>query len=124
MVRESIEQFLKTAAEPVLIEPGEDPLPIRADRFVLGTRAGCACTLECWDDTRNLVRRIRAVGKVRRGFVELEVERFGGRTGSLLMIDLAQASNAPTPGTAAGSSIASNSACRFAASTAAGSWWS
>lgn len=93
MVRESIEQFLKTAAEPVLIEPGEDPLPIRTDRFVLATRAGCACTLECWDETRNLVRRIRAVGKIRRGFVELEVERFGGRTGSLLMIDLAQASN-------------------------------
>jgi hypothetical protein len=94
VVRESIEQFLKTAAEPVLMEPGEDPLPIRPDRFVLGNRSGCVCTLECWDETRNLVRRIRAVGKVRRGFVELEVERFGGRTGSLLMIDLAQASNA------------------------------
>jgi hypothetical protein len=43
-----------------------------------------------------LVRRIRAIGKVRRGFLELEVERFGGLTGSLLLIDLAQASNAPT----------------------------
>ena len=42
------------------------------------------------------MRRIRAIGKVRRGFLELEVERFGGRTGSLLLIDLAQASNAPT----------------------------
>ena len=40
------------------------------------------------------MRRIRAVGKVRRGFLELEVERFGGRTGALLLIDLAQASNA------------------------------
>ena len=39
------------------------------------------------------MRRIRAIGKVRRGFLELEVERFGGRTGSLLLIDLAQASN-------------------------------
>jgi hypothetical protein len=96
VVRESIEQFLKTASEPVLIEPGEDPLPICAGNFVLGTRSGCACTLECWDETRNLVRRIRAVGKIRRGFVELEVERFGGRTGSLLMIDLAQASNTAT----------------------------
>lgn len=92
MVREAIAEFLESAARPVLIEPGEDPLPICADRFLLGTRTG-ACTLECWDETRNLVRRIRAVGKVRRGFLELEVERFGGRTGSLLLIDLAQASN-------------------------------
>jgi hypothetical protein len=94
--RDAIAEFLKTAAQPVLIEPGEDPLPICHDKFVLGSRAGCACTLECWDETRNLVRRIRAVGKVRRGYLELEVERFGGRTGSLLMIDLAQAANAST----------------------------
>ena len=94
--RDAIAEFLKTAAQPVVIEPGEDPLPICPDKFVLGSRAGCACTLECWDETRNLVRRIRAVGKVRRGYLELEVERFGARTGSLLMIDLAQAANAST----------------------------
>jgi len=92
VVRAAIEEFLKTAAQPVVIEPGEDPLPMSAGKFVIGTRAD-TCTLECWDETRNLVRRIRAVGKARRGFLELEVERFGGRTGSLLMIDLAQASN-------------------------------
>jgi len=95
VVRVAIELFLATARSPVLMEPGEDPLPICPGKFVLGTRAG-GCTLECWDGTRNLVRRIRAVGKVRRGFLELEIERFGGRTGSLLLIDLAQASNVPT----------------------------
>jgi hypothetical protein len=92
VVKSAIDAFLETAAQPVLMEPGEDPLPIHPDKFVVGSRGG-ACTLECWDETRNLVRRIRAVGKVRRGFLELEVERFGGRTGSLLMIDLAQAAN-------------------------------
>ena len=92
MAREAIEEFLKTARQPVLLETGEDPLEIQAGRFVLGTRDG-ACTLECWNETRNLVRRIRAIGKIRRGFLELEVERFGGRTGSLLLIDLAEASN-------------------------------
>ncbi|MCU1339132.1 MAG: hypothetical protein JWO19_4713 [Bryobacterales bacterium] len=96
MVQEAIARFLETARQPVLIEPGEDPLDIHPDRFVVGTRGGCACTLECWNDTRNLVRRIRGVGKVRRGFLELEVEHFGGRTGALLLIDLAQASNTPT----------------------------
>ncbi len=92
MVRAAIEEFLKAAAQPALMEPGEDPLPISAGKFVLGTRAE-TCTLECWDETRNLVRRIRGVGKARRGFLELEVERFGGHTGSLLLLDLAQASN-------------------------------
>ncbi len=95
MVKGAIEAFLETAGQPVLIEPGEDPIEIHADRFVLGTRGdGCGCTIECWNDARNLVRRIRSVGKVRRGFLELEVERFGGRTGALLLIDLAEASNA------------------------------
>src|ERR1044071_9311789 len=75
------------------MEPGEDPMPIPADRFLVGTRGGCA-TLECWDETRNLVRGIRAVGKVRGGFLELEVEHFGGGAGTLLMVDVAQASNA------------------------------
>ena len=95
MVQEAIAKFLETARQPVLMEPGEDPIEIHAGRFVLATRGGCACILECWNDTRNLVRRIRAVGKIRRGFLELEVEHFGGRTGALLLIDLAQASNAP-----------------------------
>jgi len=92
-IGEAVAQFLATARQPVLIEPGEDPIEIRPDRVALGTR-GQACTLECWDDRRNLVRRIRALGKIRRGFVELEVERFGRRTGSILLIDRAQASNA------------------------------
>lgn len=92
MVKHAIEAFLQAAAQPALIEPGEDPLGIQAGKFVLGSRAG-ACTLECWDETRNIVRRIRTVVKARRGFLELEVERFGGRTGSLVLLDQAEASN-------------------------------
>jgi len=33
VVREAIAEFLESAARPVLIEPGEDPLPICADKF-------------------------------------------------------------------------------------------
>jgi hypothetical protein len=95
VVRVAIETFLETARKPVLIEPGEDPLEILPDKFVLGSRGGL-CTLECWNETRNLVRRIRAISKTRRGFLELEVEHFGGRKGSLLLIDQAQASNTAT----------------------------
>jgi hypothetical protein len=92
VVRAAIESFLETARRPVLIEAGEDPLEIVPDRFVLGTRGGL-CTLECWNETRNLIRRIRAVARTRRGFLELEVEHFGGRSGALLLIDQAEASN-------------------------------
>jgi len=95
VVRVAIESFLETARQPVLIEPGEDPLDILPDKFVLGSRGGL-CTLECWNESRNLVRRIRAISKTRRGFLELEVERFGGGTGLLMLVDQSQASNTAT----------------------------
>ena len=92
-ISDAIQQFLSASRQPVLIEPGEDPIEIRSDRLVIGTR-GSAITLECWNDNRNLVRRIRAIGKTGRGFLELEVEHFGRRTGSILLIDQALAANA------------------------------
>ncbi len=93
-ITEAIGKFLSSARQPVLIEPGEDPMEIRPERLVLGTR-GSTCTLECWDDRRNLVRRIRAIGKARRGFLEMEVEHFGRQTGAIFLVDQAAASNAP-----------------------------
>ena len=42
------------------------------------------------------MRRIRAISKTRRGFLELEVERFGGGTGLLMLVDQSQASNTAT----------------------------
>ncbi|MEQ1946845.1 MAG: hypothetical protein ABL995_06640 [Bryobacteraceae bacterium] len=88
----AIERFLKCASKPVLIEPGDDPLPIAADSFALTSR-GSALTIECWSETRNLVRRVVRVKLERQGRLELEVERFGGRTGPLTLIDLERASN-------------------------------
>jgi hypothetical protein len=88
----AVTRFLQASSKPVLIDPGEDPLPIAADNFVLELR-GSAVTLECWNTTRNLVRRVRGVHSERSGQVELEVERFGGLTGTLLLVDLAHPSN-------------------------------
>jgi hypothetical protein len=87
-----IERFLSSAREPVLFEPGEDPLPIRSDSFLVA-RHGTGINLECWNDQRNLVRRVRAVKLDRPGRVELEVERFGGRVGALTLVDLADPHN-------------------------------
>jgi hypothetical protein len=88
----AIERFLKASRQPVLMEPGEDPLPIASHTFALGIR-GDAVSIESWSDTRNLVRRVRGIHLERRGRLELEVQRFGGRTGTLTLIDLADASN-------------------------------
>jgi hypothetical protein len=88
----AIAHFLKAARRPVLLEPGDQPLPITAENFLLNC-AGNTVTLECWTDYRNLVRRVRGLRASRRGRLELEVERFGGRTGTLLLLDLAEPSS-------------------------------
>ena len=77
---------------PVLMEAGDDPLPLHANSFTLTERGG-TMTIECWNETRNLVRRVRGVHLEKRGRVELEVERFGVRTGTVTLIDLADPGN-------------------------------
>jgi len=50
-------------------------------------------TIECWNDTKNLVRRIRGIRTERRGRLEIEIERFGALAGTLTLLDLADPSN-------------------------------
>jgi hypothetical protein len=91
-IQAAIQRFLKSSRQPVLMEAGDDPLAIAAETFALKPSAG-SLTIECWDQTRNLVRRIRRVQLEKRGRIELEVERFGARTGTLTLLDLADPSN-------------------------------
>ncbi|MEP6961973.1 MAG: hypothetical protein ABI995_07840 [Acidobacteriota bacterium] len=88
----AIERFLAIARQPVLLEPGADPIPLAADNFVVSGPAARPM-IECWSTTKNLVRRIKGIRAERRGKLELETEHFGGRTGFLLLIDTAQPSN-------------------------------
>src|SRR5580704_9493167 len=88
----AIERFVASSRTPVLLEPGEDPLPVTGATFTAGSRGG-AVVIECWNATRNLVRRVRGIASERRGRLELEIERFGARTGKLALIDLADPSN-------------------------------
>jgi hypothetical protein len=83
----AIERFLKASQKPVLIEPGEDPFALGAETFAVNERAA-GTMIECWDEKRNLVRRVAAVRVERPGRLELEVEHFGGRTGPLTLVDL------------------------------------
>jgi hypothetical protein len=92
VISSAIELFLRTAKRPVALDPGEEPIALGEGSYVLTAR-GAALILECWSETHNLSRRVRAVIAQRRGRVELEVERFGGRTGTLLLLDLENPAN-------------------------------
>jgi hypothetical protein len=88
-VLERIRQFISGAKRPAVLEPGEAPLHLLGENFALNPR-GPAVSIECWTDQRNLVRRVRRIVSERAGRMELEAERFGGRTGPLLLLDLAR----------------------------------
>jgi hypothetical protein len=85
---EAVLRFLEGARMPAVLDPGDDPIAIGGDNFKL-ERRGESATLEIWSESRNLVRRLRGVHSEHRGRLELEVERFGGRTGRLALVDLA-----------------------------------
>jgi hypothetical protein len=90
--REAVERFLASSGQPVLIEAGEDPLAMASDTFAM-TAHESFVVIECWSANRNLVRRVRGIVAERRGLLELEIERFGSRTGKLALVDLADPSN-------------------------------
>ena len=84
----AIERFLKASRQPALLEPGEEILPLAAGNLVLEMR-GSRLMLQAWDRTRNFVRRVVAVKNESRGRMEVSVERFARREGSLFLLDLA-----------------------------------
>lgn len=88
----AIERFLKSALRPALLEPGEPLLALGADNFTLQLRSS-RLTLQVWDQTRNLVRRVTGVAHEARGRLELAVEQFARREGRLFLVDLARPSS-------------------------------
>jgi hypothetical protein len=87
----AIRKFLANAGRPVLIEPGEDAFPLAEETCSLEWR-GNRFVIQVWDPTRNLARRVRAVREERPGKLELEIERFGGQSGRLFLLDLGRVS--------------------------------
>ncbi|MEN6537234.1 MAG: hypothetical protein ABFD89_26515 [Bryobacteraceae bacterium] len=92
-MRASIERFLGSSRRPALLEPGLDPFPLEAERYIL-TGRGDTLTIQVWDDTRNLVRRIVGIESEKPGRIELHIERFGKRAGRLTLVDLARPTSA------------------------------
>jgi hypothetical protein len=92
-IRSVIEAFLSQCKEPALLEPGEELLPVTADTLALDVR-GSRLTLQVWDRTRNLTRRVTAIHEPAAGRLEMTVERFAKREGQMFLIDLARRSGA------------------------------
>jgi hypothetical protein len=92
-IRGVIEIFLKQCKEPALLEPGEELLTVTAENLALDVR-GSRLTLQAWDRTRNLTRRVTAIQTSAAGRLEMTVERFAKREGRMYLIDLARRSGA------------------------------
>ncbi|MBM3776387.1 MAG: hypothetical protein FJW37_14675 [Acidobacteria bacterium] len=83
----SILRFLESARQPALLEPGEDVLELTGANHALELREA-RLVLEAWTERRSLARRILRVVEQQPGRLELKVERFPRREGSLFLIDL------------------------------------
>ncbi len=92
-LRAAIEAFLSNARQPALLEPGEELMPVSSENLQLETR-GERLTLQAWDRTRNFTRRVTGIKAEEAARLELAVERFAKREGSLYLLDLARRSGA------------------------------
>src|SRR5258708_38703919 len=91
-VAETVGRFLAASADPVLLEPGEEPLAISAENFLVTPRNG-GLQLQAWDQRRNIVRSVDSIHSQSRGRLVLRVERFAQRAGMLSLVDRAVPSN-------------------------------
>jgi hypothetical protein len=92
-IRAAIAAFLKNSKQPALLEPGEELLPLTEDNFALDLRGG-RLTLQAWDRTRNLTRRVTAIREATSARLEITVQRFAHREGQLFLLDLARRAGA------------------------------
>src|ERR1035438_977792 len=87
-IRAQIENFLKSAREPALLEPGEELFLLHAENYSLEMR-GSRLTLQAWDRTRNFSRRLTAITEATNARLALTLERFARREGQMFLLDLA-----------------------------------
>lgn len=91
VVCELVSSFIGTAKEPLVIEPGQEPIPILLGCWQIWTEAG-RIHFQAWSTDRNLLRRVTGIRSRSNSRLELEVERFGARKGTLDLVDSARPS--------------------------------
>jgi len=89
-LRSVVERFIAGAAQPALLDPGEEPLPLVGQNWDISEWNG-RLVLQAWDTNRNLVRRIVSVKEQRRDRISLVTERFPKTQGEMQIADLAAA---------------------------------
>ena len=85
----AIERFLKASRQPALLEPGEDHYVLEPGSYVIEW-TGERLSINVWDKTRNLSRRVIGVHQEKPGRLELIIEKFMKREGRLYLLDLAR----------------------------------
>ncbi len=85
-----IQSFVAGCTQPVLSEPGEELIELRADNFSLEPR-GLTVSLQAWDSRRNLVRKVTQVETQSKSRLVLRVDRFGKKAGTLAILDFKKA---------------------------------
>ena len=83
----TLKAFLEGCRAPAVLEYGEELIPLKAGEYCLEIRAG-RVWIQAWHENRSLSRRIVALEQQRPGMVDCEIQRFGGATGKLSLLDL------------------------------------
>jgi hypothetical protein len=83
----AINTFLSACRKPAALEYGEQPLPLTPGEYALEIRSG-KLWFEVWNETRSLSRRILSVDRHATGILDCSIQRFGGKTGRLSLLDL------------------------------------
>jgi len=87
-LRSAVERFVASAAQPALLDPGEEPFRLLPGQWAVREWNG-RLVVEVWDDRRNLVRKISGLLQERRDRLVLATERFPRTPGELRIADLA-----------------------------------
>ena len=89
-----INRFLGSCRNPALLEPGEATIELRNGCYSVEHRHG-RLLVEAWDDERNLARRVVGLERASPGRMDLRIERFGKRRGTITLLDQARPVSVP-----------------------------
>jgi hypothetical protein len=88
-VAEVIRLFIESCKDPVIMEPGDEPIAIQPGRYSLEPHAA-GCLLHVWGDSGNVVRRVTAIEQQQRGRLDLRARTFGKGDITLSLVDRAR----------------------------------
>jgi hypothetical protein len=83
---DAIQRFLRDAKQPVLLEAGLEPIPLTEGSYEV-LLEGERLSVQAWTVDRSLFRRIVALEAEGAGKVQVTIQRFGNRTGTLQFVD-------------------------------------